>query len=83
VEAICNVLNQSLSQRDEAEKKRSDIEANLQEEFTGGEDRQFLLSLLSLVKNLPDTLKLQMRTEMMQVVMKCTQQIPPSHFVQP
>jgi hypothetical protein len=35
------------------------------------------------VEKLPDALKLQMRTEMMQVVMKYTQPIPPSHFVQP
>jgi hypothetical protein len=50
VEAICNVLNQSLSQRAEAEKKRFDIEAKLQEEFTGDEDRHFLLYLSSQVK---------------------------------
>jgi hypothetical protein len=70
VEAIRNVLNQSLSLRTEAEKRRFDMEAKLQEEFTGGEDRYFLLSLLSQVKKVPDALKLQMRTEMMQVVMK-------------
>jgi hypothetical protein len=59
------------------------MEADLQEEFTGVEDRHFLFSLLSQVKKLPDALKLQMRTEMMQVVMKYTQPLPPSHFVQP
>jgi hypothetical protein len=35
------------------------------------------------VKKVPDALKLQTRAEMMQVVMKYTQPIPQSHFVQP
>jgi hypothetical protein len=59
------------------------MEAKLEEEFTGDEDRHFLLSLLSQVKKVPDALKLQMRTEMMQVVTKFSQPIPPSHFIQP
>ncbi|KDR17414.1 uncharacterized protein LOC110831754 [Zootermopsis nevadensis] len=83
VENICDVRNRSLSQKAKAEKKIFDMEAKLQEELTDDEDKHFLLSLLSHVKKVPDDLKLQMRTEVMQVVMKYTQLIPTSHFVPP
>lgn len=78
VAEVCQVLKKSLEERMAAEKRQ-------EEKDEGDDDKQFMMSLLSYTRAVQGIHKLNMRSELLQVVTKYYDMSmhPQSHFSQP